>query len=44
MAQGSQCGSLAEFVARHMGGKPAPKKLPSYRETQRQKKKPEARA
>lgn len=37
MADGSKCGSLAEFVARHMGGKPA-KKPQSYREVKRQKK------
>lgn len=43
MAEGSKCGSLAEFVARHMGGKPQPKKRPTYAEVKRQKK-PEARA
>lgn len=43
MAEGSKCGSLAEFVARHMGGKPTPKKPQSYREVKRLKK-PEARA
>jgi hypothetical protein len=42
MAEGSKCGSLAEFVARHMGGKPV-RKPTSYREVKRQKK-PEARA
>lgn len=42
MADGSKCGSLAEFVARHMGGKPV-RKPQSYAQVKRQKK-PEVRA
>lgn len=42
MAEGSQCGSLAEFVARHMGGK-QPKKPQRFRDVKPQKK-PEVRA
>lgn len=43
MAEGSKCGSLAEFVARHMGGKPTPKKPQRFRDVKPQKK-PEVRA
>jgi hypothetical protein len=43
MAEGSKCGSLAEFVARHMGGKPV-RKPQSYREVKRAKQPAEKRA
>lgn len=42
MADGSKCGSLAEFVARHMGGKLPAKKPQRFRDVK--PKKPEVRA